>query len=93
MRKPEEWLIYDLEDEHLLDALLLEVHNELIKADLRTYSKDTVSFTFKIYHPKKDLVAAPIKLGKVPAWDAHILKHVDENDLVKITGDWKSEIE
>ena len=54
MRKPEEWLIYSLEDEHILDAVLLAIHDELIKADLRTYSdkaglpaNNTQSFTFK----------------------------------------------
>lgn len=93
MNLKKEWLIFKLEDEHLLDALDTAINAELIKADLRTYSRTATNYTWKRYHPTKDLVAAPFKIGKTPSWDAHILKHIDKKDLVKLTKDWEAEIE
>ncbi len=86
------WLIYSLEDEHLLDALNKSVYNELLKAKCIEANEGQI-YTFKRYHPTKDLVAAPFKIGKTPKWDRYILRHITENDLVKLTDDWSQEID
>ena len=85
------WLIYSLEDEHLLDALNKSVYNELLKAKCIEANKNKV-YTFKRYHPTQDLVAAPFKVNKVPKWSEHILKHINRNELVELTEDWIVEL-
>lgn len=84
------WLIID---EATLDALDNAIYNDLIEAKLITGDR----FLFKRYHPTKDLVTAPFKLGKVPRWDKYILKRLKDagfgiKDLVKLTKDWEIEI-
>lgn len=87
------WVIYSLKDEHLLDALGVAINEDLLKADLRTYPKNATTYIWKKYHPTKKLVASPFAIGKYPPRDIHILKHIDPNDLVKLTKDWEQEIE
>lgn len=82
------WLIKTLEQEEELDAIDSAINNDLIEADLRTYKGNPKRFTTKRYHPTKDLVASPFKLGKVPEWDRYILRHVSERDLVELSEDW-----
>lgn len=85
------WLIYSLKDEHLLDAINLAIYKSLLSAKLIEINKDKV-YTWKKYHPTKDLVAACFKIGKTPKWDKHILKHIDQKKLVELTDDWTPEL-
>jgi hypothetical protein len=81
------WLVFTLDNEYVVNAINKAIYYSLLHDELIEPNNEQV-YTFKKYHPSKDLVAACFKLGKNPEWDSHILKYINQADLVNITSDW-----
>jgi hypothetical protein len=81
------WIEKPLSEEHVIDALNVAIYDELVSAGVIT-RKPNGTFTEKRYHPTKPLVAAHFKINKIAKWKKHILKHINESDLVELGKGW-----
>lgn len=81
------WIVKSIDEEDIIDALNVAIYEELVKAKVVKRREDG-TFTEKRYHPTESLVAAHFKINKVAKWKKHILKHINESDLVELGEDW-----